>query len=142
MGDSSLFSPLTFVKITGFHNNLNPGDIVTQADMRRQSSLDKLRDLLLAPHSTSMRLPLLRQRGHDIRPRAERCYPKAIRRIVFGWKRGESGEKHRTRLCCSDCVCPSRASSTFSTRSAVAIPVLHRKRRKSPALHNEPDTLS
>ena len=38
---------------------------------------------------------------------------KTIRRIVFGWKRGESGEKHRTRLCRSDCVCPSRACRLF-----------------------------
>ena len=76
-------------------------------------SINTLRYLLCARHSTSMWLPLLRQRGHDIRPRTERCYPKTIRRIVFGWKRGESGEKHRTRLCRSDCVCPSRACRFF-----------------------------
>ena len=81
--------------------------------MRRWSSPDKLRYLLFALHSTSMRLPLLRQRGHDIRPRAERCQSKTIRRIVFDWKRGESGEKHRTRLCRCDCVCPSRACRLF-----------------------------
>ena len=76
-------------------------------------SINTLRYLLCALHSTSMWLPLLRQRGHDIRPRTERCYPKTIRRIVFGWKRGESGGKHRTRLCRSDCVCPSRACRLF-----------------------------
>ena len=67
-------------------------EIVTQADMRRRSSPDKLRDLLLALHSTSMRLPQQRQRGHDIRSRAERCPSKTIRRIVFDWKRGNRGK--------------------------------------------------
>ncbi len=76
-------------------------------------SINTLRYLLCALHSTSMWLPQQRQRGHDIRPRAERCYPKTIRRIVFGWKSGESGEKHRTRLCRRDCVCPSRVCRLF-----------------------------
>jgi len=41
---------------------------------------------------------------------------KPFAELVFVEK-GESGEKRRTRFYRSDCVCPSRAVSTLSTRS-------------------------
>ena len=47
------------------------------------------------------------------------CQAKPLAELIFAEK-GESGEKRRARFYRSDCVCPSRALSTLSTRSQSA----------------------